>query len=128
MFERIKSFLRDDSIFYSLLILCIGVASFGLGQWSDSTKTAHNDRPATIIMNNSSVDGSQDIRLQDNNDTATLQPPQAGKFVGSVNSDKYHLPYCSGAQRIRESNKIWFTSEAEARAQGYTPAGNCPGL
>lgn len=49
-------------------------------------------------------------------------------LVGSKNSDKYHFPWCSGALRIKPENLISFTSYEEARAAGYTPAGNCDGL
>ena len=51
-----------------------------------------------------------------------------GAVVGSRQGTKYHLPWCSGAQRIKEENKIWFESQAAAEAAGYTPAANCPGL
>lgn len=53
---------------------------------------------------------------------------QAGLLVGSKNSTKYHFPWCSGALRITEANKVYFNSREEARNKGYTPASNCPGL
>lgn len=49
-------------------------------------------------------------------------------YVASVNGTKYHLPECSGAKRIKEENKIWFSSKEEAERMGYTPAANCPGI
>ncbi len=49
-------------------------------------------------------------------------------LVGSKNGSKYHYPWCSGAKRIKEENKIWFASAEEAKRAGYTPAVNCPGL
>jgi hypothetical protein len=45
--------------------------------------------------------------------------------VASVNSDKYHYEWCSGAARISEKNKITFSSAQEAEAAGFTLAGNC---
>jgi len=51
-----------------------------------------------------------------------------GKYVASKTGTKYHLPTCSGAKRINEENKVWFSSTEEAKAAGYTPATNCPGL
>jgi len=41
-------------------------------------------------------------------------------FVGSKNSDKYHLPTCSFAKRIKPENRVCFASEDEAKAKGYT--------
>lgn len=43
-------------------------------------------------------------------------------FVGSVNSDKYHLPDCPSAKRIKPENQIWFASQEEAQVAGYEPS------
>ncbi|NLD46481.1 MAG: MBL fold metallo-hydrolase [Clostridiaceae bacterium] len=48
-----------------------------------------------------------------------------GKYVGSIKSDKYHLPSCRYAQSIAPENQIWFDTEEEALAAGYTPCGVC---
>jgi len=53
---------------------------------------------------------------------------QTGLLVGSKKGVKYHFPWCSGAQRIKEENKVWFSSKKDAELGGYSPAGNCPGL
>jgi hypothetical protein len=46
-------------------------------------------------------------------------------FVASVSGTKYYLPHCSGVSRIKEGNKIWFSSREDAELSGYTPASNC---
>lgn len=46
---------------------------------------------------------------------------QPGKYVGSKNSNKYHLPDSAAAKRIKEENKIWFSSRQDAERQGYQP-------
>jgi hypothetical protein len=51
-----------------------------------------------------------------------------GSFVASKSGKAYHLPWCSGAKRIKEENKIWFQTKEEAEKAGYHPAGNCEGL
>ena len=50
------------------------------------------------------------------------------QYVGSKTGKKFHLVTCSGAKRIKDSNKIWFASVEEALKLGYEPASNCPGL
>jgi pyridoxal biosynthesis lyase PdxS len=45
--------------------------------------------------------------------------------VASVNSDKFHYPWCPGAKQIKEANRIVFESAAEAISAGFTLAGNC---
>ena len=57
----------------------------------------------------------------------TPQQPTAtsGKYVGSVKSDKYHLPTCEWAERIKDENRIWFQTEEEAIKAGYKPCSVC---
>ena len=65
---------------------------------------------------------------------AAAQPAVAGlsvptgKYVASKNGEKYYLPSCSGAKRIKEENKVWFATPEQAASAGYEPASNCPGL
>lgn len=46
-------------------------------------------------------------------------------YVGSKNSDKYHLPSCRWAENIKSSNKITFSSSTIARSKGYSPCKTC---
>lgn len=54
--------------------------------------------------------------------------PTAKVYMASKNGSKYYLPTCGSAKRIKEENKVWFGTKAEAEAAGYEPAANCPGL
>jgi hypothetical protein len=54
--------------------------------------------------------------------------PVSGQYVASKNGKVFHLPWCPGAKKIKEENKIWFSSKEEALARGLTPAGNCQGI
>lgn len=49
----------------------------------------------------------------------------SGSYVGSINSNKYHLPTCRHAKDIKESNQVWFDTPTEAAAQGYQPCNTC---
>jgi len=51
-----------------------------------------------------------------------------GSYVASKSGSKYYLPSCGTASRIKEENKVWFSTKAEAEAAGYEPAANCKGL
>lgn len=48
--------------------------------------------------------------------------------VASRGGTKYYLPWCAGADRIRDANKVWFASPEAAEAHGYERASNCDGL
>lgn len=43
----------------------------------------------------------------------------------SVNSDVYHVSSCFYVDRIKESNRIWFTSAEEAEASGRRGCSHC---
>jgi len=54
--------------------------------------------------------------------------PKESYVIASKNGTKYHFPWCSGAKRISEENKIVFASNTEAKEAGYEPSSNCKGL
>jgi len=63
---------------------------------------------------------------QETNTTDSIQQTSTGgPFVASSKSDKYHYPSCRSAKNIKEENKIWFATSAEARAAGYSPCSIC---
>lgn len=49
----------------------------------------------------------------------------AKKYVGSVNSDKYHRSSCEWARKIKPNNEIWFSSAEDAHSQGYVACKVC---
>jgi hypothetical protein len=114
--------------FLLLLIFLIAFASFGLGRLSVASDTDLETHSISFtVEDQSSATGNLFTAPSTSFEQAT-NLTQAGKYVASVNGSKYHFPWCSGAQRINEENKIWFDSTESARAAGYTPAANCKGL
>lgn len=55
----------------------------------------------------------------------TEEPAESGEYVGSTESDKYHYPSCYAAEKILPENEIWFATENEAAASGYSPCAIC---
>lgn len=43
-------------------------------------------------------------------------------FVGSRNSNKYHLVTCAVVKRIKPENIVCFTSKEDAEKRGYVPS------
>lgn len=120
----------NQIIFTTLIIILVSFSSFGLGRLS---KIEENKKPLSIYDNITRVDNLASIITTESKEPVEVQPPQlglvaGGKYIASKNSDKYHAPWCSGAQRINEENKIWFDSKEEAERAGYTPASNCKGI
>jgi hypothetical protein len=104
----------QEKLFYPLSFVCVAVISYCLGRLS----LIEEKREPVLIIPPSA--------------TSTIsQSPLGGGaalLVGSKKGSKYHFPWCSGAERISDENKIYFKTKEEAQARGYTPASNCPGL
>src|SRR3989344_2369822 len=144
--ERFVGDGTSGRYFTAIIVILVGLSSFGLGRLS----AVEEDRQPIIIENRAETAESNSAKTQGASVTSavkdqTLIPPEradssvrvgvknaslapGGKLVASKNGTKYYFPWCGGASNIAEKNKIWFSSEVEARAKGYQPAANCKGL
>lgn len=111
---------NPQDYFILILIILVAFASFGLGRLSTIKK--QEDMP--IVFERSLPAAA----LGAQNTLSETPQTQSGSLVASKNGTKYHFPWCSGAQRIKKENEIWFDSSESARKAGYTPAANCKGL
>jgi hypothetical protein len=117
MTGKLKSLLRSEQTFMAGLVCLIGIISFVLGRYSvvePFIAPDNQSNEAGIVFT--------DAPEQAISTTTTVS------VVASSGGTKYHLPTCSGAKRIKESNKIYFNSILLAKAAGYEPAVNCKGL
>lgn len=84
------------------------------------------EQPPIIVEKGTQEDTPHTTRdAPQNQDTPTKDMPDGTLFVASMTSSKYHLPWCSGAKRIAEKNKVFFKTRGEAEAAGYSAAENC---
>lgn len=130
MYDKFKRLLTEDTFFYGMVIILVGVLCFGLGRWSVSDTTALHK----------GITQKMELQLQEAavvtvpqapakaEAATTSAPASATQLVGSRNGTKYHLLWCAGAKQIKEENKVYFASKEEAEKAGYTPASNCKGL
>jgi hypothetical protein len=117
MSEKLKSLLLDDAVFYALLVVSIAIVAFVLGRSSMVHVQPQSAGVQISRQNVPSVGQTPDLPISD-----------SASVVVSSSGTKYHLQDCPGAKQIKESNRIIFSSIAEARAAGYSAAGNCEGL
>ena len=76
--------------------------------------------------NSANVSGAQNLASDAKNTPASSSiAPQDCAFVGSKNSNKYHLPTCRWAKNIKPENMVCFKDENEAKSKGYLPDKNC---
>lgn len=151
--EKIKSWVQANKpdLFMAGVIFLVGLGSFGLGRlsvlWPEKqaieitgTKvetgiapSGSADTPAAAagLAAKAKATSAAGEEIGGKGSGARSQQPAtsaAGRYVGSKSGSSYHLPWCPGAKQIKESNKIWFETRAEAESKGYKPAANCPGL
>ncbi len=96
--------------------------------------------PQIKVENLGNIQGTEDIRVaapketksqeqtdsvRANQGSPAQETPKTGQFVGSKNSDKYHLPSCRWVKKIKEANQVWFSSTEEAASKGYKPCSQC---
>ena len=136
MHEKLKSLLADDTLYIAFLLILVGIGSFGLGRLSMSEsrqktmETAPNVQllaSSSIItpkISTSSTDGSVNGAVVVTA-SETPRPAVDGPYVASKSGSKYYLITCAGVKRIKDANKVFFTTKQEAVAAGYTPATGC---
>lgn len=136
--EKGKSVLArvpEGALWLAILALASS-GSFGLGYLSgkeaggggviiqsQGTARTETESPANALVATPSMAVSQ-------TEPEPLPPPPSGggQYVASKSGRSYHLPWCAGAKQIKEDNKVYFESKAEAEAAGYAPAKNCKGI
>lgn len=133
-FAKVKQAVSENksNLILSASFFLVAIIAFGLGRLSvlveDKRKT-----PVIVQYQDADNPGAHELLAGAGLKEEVAPKGEAGimgaaLYVGSKNSNKYHLPDCPGALRIKEENKIWFSSEKEAKDLGYAPASNCDGL
>ena len=69
--------------------------------------------------NTQDVSGEASKSIQSAKGTATMNTSKCA-FVGSRSSDKFYVPSCSWAKRIKPENLVCYNSEQDALAKGKT--------
>lgn len=126
MYEKLKSLLLDDHVFFGLIVIIIAIASFGLGRFSVSGDK--EEATKIHLINSPKLNTLPEIAALSSTSTPVVDATVGGSFVASKSGTKFHLISCPGAKQIKEGNKIYFSSKQEALVAGYKPAANCPGL
>ncbi len=131
IFSNIKQSPHSGDLAVGVLLVSVGVGSFFLGRASTGESfvvpTSQKAEVVDAQSPESEVPASRGV--QDTlRSTEVTNSQESGAYVGSRNGTKYHLPWCSGAKRIKDENKIWFETKEEAERAGYTPAANCEGI
>ena len=135
---NIPEFVNSDKgrdFLIVLLIVLVGLASFGLGRLSaqeyqtqSALKIEERELRATAFGARSETASATPVDTTPQSADTPATPYPDGKYVASKHGSAYHFPWCPGAKRISDKNLIWFASSIEAEQAGYRKAANCQGL
>jgi len=126
---RIKRFLAripTDALIV-LAIFLTATLSFGLGILAGKD-IAQAERSGIWIEERPVVAADLSAGAGEALKSAPEPMTQGGQYVASKGGEAYYLPWCGGATRIKDENKVWFASKEEAEAKGYRAAKNCKGI
>lgn len=120
--------LLPDDVFLGAIIILVAFGSFGLGRLSkiEGTKTPIRIENAPEVTEDTF--GQTTTKESAAPFAASRATGQQASLIGSKNGKKYYYPWCSGASRIAEANRIYFASKTDAESRGYTPSSMCKGL
>ncbi len=114
---------HQDRILLFLALILIGVLSFEAGL----LYSRFNQEEKPLIISLPAV--TQDTGIVSENqaqkpvlsgvESTASQSNKQCVFVGSKNSNKYHLPSCAPAKRIKPENLVCFASTEDAEKRGY---------
>ena len=119
--KRLAGWVKNNNkeLYLMAIIILTAVISFGLGRLS---KIREEKTPITI----------ENTKIGESKSLSTFDVDSGIKadkiFVASKNGKKYYYAWCESANVIKEQNRIWFSTQAEAEKAGYQPAANCKGL
>ena len=114
---------NNKELYLTAVIILVAVISFGLGRLS---KIREEKTPITIENLKENTETSESKSLSTSNVDSGIKADKI--FVASKNGKKYYYAWCESANVIKEQNRIWFSTQAEAEKAGYQPAANCKGL
>jgi len=114
---------HQSDILLTIAIVLISLISFGAG-WLTSPKINNDSQIIIQELPNNPVTASAVTASTETEKEKIEENSKEGKFVGSINSNKYHWPDCPWAKKIAVQNQRWFSSEEEAQKAGYVRCGN----
>ena len=111
------------ALILALIVVLVGISGFGLGRRSGAQL-----EPSEVVISDNQIFFRATAAGIIESPGGEEKSVSTESVVASKNGTKYHYPWCGSANRIKEENKISFSSIEKARAAGYNPAANCEGL
>ena len=121
--KKIKGKLDiDKSTFMCLcVVLLVGLGSFALGRISAENRS---ERPLNSSYSPDNVSFGQE-RNEESREGNNEEVIKKKMYLASKNGKLYYPISCTQANRISESNRIYFASSSDAEKSGYNVSSSC---
>jgi hypothetical protein len=146
--KQIQDKVKDESRTISIILILILTSSlsYGLGRMNSSINSNQGNggmalvdctqSPARLVglLDQSEISVSQTaatgkvsetIRYSEGEEGKTIKKVRDGQVFASKKGKKYYYSWCSGGNRIKPANRVFFDNAALAEAAGYTIAASC---
>lgn len=112
--KKLKQFWAEygSETYIIVCFILVGFISFFFGRLSVA-------EPKTEIVRSYNLEPEKVI------ESSTTQQREVGVVHASRNGTRYYYNHCSGKNRIKEENLIYFNSANEAEDSGYSLAKAC---
>lgn len=130
--------IRSEKIFLTCLAALLLAVGYMAGYWTSETQKqvpivfkSQGEQPRLLtdqdIAELTAVLPKVSEEKDDAADTEqktelTAASKSTGSFVASISGTKYYTLSCSEVNRIKEENKVYFTTAKEAEESGFEPS------
>lgn len=118
-----KPFLEDEQYFTFSLIVLVSLSAFGLGRLS--VLQVQDTQASLYMIHATGTKKALDISAEVEEVKSLQQVPKIQAFVGSKSGTVYYPAGCSGINRIKVENRVYFETIEEAVAVGRTRSSQC---
>ena len=118
---------KGKDILTVAIVILVGLGSFGLGRLSKQASS-----PGIKIEytgQESNVVASEAVNPYNSSNTPNIsqktQETISGNYFASNRGQKYYPVGCSAGKTIKQENRIYYATSAEAEKAGYTLSSSC---
>ncbi len=134
--EKIKQFMegeRGKTILFVFIVLLVGLASFELGRLSKSTSNGGvkveypNSLPNQSANAINALETTKSTPVGKTSTGTTYKKSTLDQqiFFASKRGNKYYPENCPAGKTLKQENRVYFGTRAEAEAAGYTLSSSC---
>jgi hypothetical protein len=123
-------FVKNSEIILLIIsAILIGGSAYFIGKIQNSESQSNTIQivyPDAIAVKGNIINTPNQVAASLNTTIDTKS--QIGKIIASKNGKRYYYESCTGVNRIKPENRIYFDTKEQAEAKGLTLASGCKTL